>query len=283
MSDDATPRLALPYVAAAQAQKHLTVNEGLARLDGYVACAIETRQLAAQPSAPAEGALYMTPAGATGADWATRPVGALLRAEAGAWFPLAVFPGLFVYVKDENRIIIRTTTAEWKGVGTFVGSLTNLTMAGIGTAADAANPLTVRAATSLFTAATTGVQVKLNKTAPADTASLLYQTGFGGRAEIGLCGDDKLHVKVSPDGATWAEAMVVDGAGRTGLGVSAPTSRLQVDGAVRVKSHLKAALPSASAEGAGAMIYVSDDAAGATLAFSDGTTWRRVHDRAVVA
>ena len=31
------------------------------------------------------------------------------------------------------------------------------------------------------------------------------------------------------------------------------------------------------------IIYVSDETGGATLAFSDGTNWRRVQDRAIVA
>lgn len=32
-----------------------------------------------------------------------------------------------------------------------------------------------------------------------------------------------------------------------------------------------------------AYIYVSDETGGATLAFSDGTNWRRVQDRAIIA
>lgn len=31
------------------------------------------------------------------------------------------------------------------------------------------------------------------------------------------------------------------------------------------------------------LIYVSDETGGATLAFSDGTNWRRVQDRAIVS
>lgn len=33
----------------------------------------------------------------------------------------------------------------------------------------------------------------------------------------------------------------------------------------------------------GRQIYVSDEVGGATLAFSDGTNWRRVQDRAIVS
>jgi hypothetical protein len=88
MSDpftDATPRLALPYLAAGQAHKHLTLNEAMARLDALVQASAESRALAAQPAAPAEGVLYLLPAGATGADWAGRPAGVLMRRDAGAW------------------------------------------------------------------------------------------------------------------------------------------------------------------------------------------------------
>lgn len=44
-----------------------------------------------------------------------------------------------------------------------------------------------------------------------------------------------------------------------------------------------ATLPSASEAGAGKMIYVSNEAGGPVLAFSDGSNWRRVTDRAVVS
>lgn len=44
----------------------------------------------------------------------------------------------------------------------------------------------------------------------------------------------------------------------------------------------KADLPSAS-DYLRCIIYVSDDVGGATIAFSDGSDWRRVQDRAVIA
>ena len=79
MSDDATPRLALPYLAAAQAQKHVTMNAALALLDGLVQTAVESRSVAAEPASPADGAIYILPAGASGADWSGRAPGAVMR------------------------------------------------------------------------------------------------------------------------------------------------------------------------------------------------------------
>jgi hypothetical protein len=52
---------------------------------------------------------------------------------------------------------------------------------------------------------------------------------------------------------------------------------------LKAPSYTVAGVPSASTKGAGAMIYVSNETGGAVLAFSDGTAWRRVTDRAVIA
>ncbi|TPW01478.1 MAG: hypothetical protein FD125_2545, partial [bacterium] len=85
MSDDHSARLALPYLAAGQMQKHVTLNEALTRLDAIVQTVVVSRTTTAQPGAPADGALWILPSGAAGADWSMRPAGALMRAEGGGW------------------------------------------------------------------------------------------------------------------------------------------------------------------------------------------------------
>ena len=51
-----TANLALPLLEAGQAQKHVTVNEALARLDALVQLSVVSATTAAEPGAPAEGA-----------------------------------------------------------------------------------------------------------------------------------------------------------------------------------------------------------------------------------
>ena len=219
MSDDATPRLALPYLAAGQAQKHLTLNEALAALDGLVQTAVESRAVAAEPAAPADGALYLLPAARTGAEWSLHPPGSLLRFEAGGWTRLAAPDGLVALVGDEGRLILRRAGA-WVDLADALGALQNLERLGLGTAADAVNPLSAKLNKALFAArgAAEGgdgdLRITLNKEAAGDVLSLLFQTGFSGRAEVGLIGDDRLAVKTSVDGSAWSAALVVDGAGR---------------------------------------------------------------------
>lgn len=105
MFDDVTPRLGLPYVAAAQAQKHIPINESLARLDGLVQLAVESRLVAAQPASPAAGGVWILPVAASGSAWTGQPAGTLMRFEAGAWEPLAPAEGVLAWVKDENQIV----------------------------------------------------------------------------------------------------------------------------------------------------------------------------------
>jgi hypothetical protein len=103
-----------------------------------------------------------------------------------------------------------------------------MALLGVGTTSDAANPLAVKAGNVLLAATSTPVgtgdlRMKLNKDATGNTLSQLYQSGYSGRAETGLIGNDRYAVKVSPDGAGWKVALDIDSA--TGV-VTAPQGLL---------------------------------------------------------
>ena len=102
MSDDQTARLGLPYLAAGQMQKHVTLNEALTRLDAVVQTAIVSRTEASQPAGPPDGALYILPENATGSVWDGQPEGALLRAEGGGWSIVEAPDGLIALVLDRR-------------------------------------------------------------------------------------------------------------------------------------------------------------------------------------
>lgn len=69
MSD--TPHLSLPLLAAAQAQKHVTMNEALHRLDALAAPVAQSADLVAPPEAAGAGDVYLVPQGAIG-PWSGR-------------------------------------------------------------------------------------------------------------------------------------------------------------------------------------------------------------------
>lgn len=217
MSDDFSARLALPYLAAGQMQKHVTLNTALTRLDALLQAAVVSRTVAVQPTAPGDGDLYILPEGASGAAWAGRSAGDLLRHEAGAWSAVPAPEGMIAVVLDAEEAVVRaddgwTPLAEWLG-GRDELSVSRL---GINTTADGANPFAAKINKLLFTALSAGeggdgdLRMTLNKEGAADVLSLLFQSGYGGRAELGLVGDDDLSLKVSADGGSWRTALKVE-------------------------------------------------------------------------
>lgn len=69
MAGNETDRLGLPLLQAAQAQKHVTVNEALMRLDGLVGLVLQSLDAALPPAVVVDGQCWHVPAGA-GGDWA---------------------------------------------------------------------------------------------------------------------------------------------------------------------------------------------------------------------
>ena len=66
---DHTPELSLPYLMAAQSQKHVTYNEAMRALDALVQQMALDKDLATPPGSPANGDRYIVAASPTGA-WA---------------------------------------------------------------------------------------------------------------------------------------------------------------------------------------------------------------------
>ncbi len=81
---------------------------------------------------------------------------------------------------------------------------------GVGTAPDPNNPLSVYGASALFNG--TNFSLTVNKAASTDTASLIFEDGFSGRAQLGLNGSDNFSFKVSANGSSWTTAIALDAA-----------------------------------------------------------------------
>ncbi len=215
MSDERSARLDLTYLVASQLQKHVTLNETLTRLDALVQTAVVSRSVTTQPLASVDGAMWILPEQAAGTDWSLRPTGALMRHERDGWTEHPCPDGMMVVVLDEGEVVLRRDGA-WIPLAQTFDELGNLTRLGIGTTADAANPFAAKLNKALWTAMETpdggdgDLRFTLNKQGSADVLSLLFQSGYGGRTEMGLVGEDDFTLKVSPDGGTWHEAMRID-------------------------------------------------------------------------
>ena len=206
---DRSPLLDLPYIQPSQAQKHVTHNEALRRLDVLVQLNVKGIGNTTPPAAPAEGDVYALGLGADGV-WSGQDT-MLAAFQDGSWFFVQPQTGWRTW--DAQSDVLRVWDgSSWTPVGAEPETLSQL---GVNATADPVNRLSVSSDATLFNHDGSGHQLKLNKSNAAETASLLYQSSFSGRAEMGLAGNNDFSVKVSADGNAWTDAVVVDNA--TGL------------------------------------------------------------------
>ena len=248
-------RLALPLIQPAQAQKHVTHNAAIEMLDALVQLTLQAIDATTPPVAPAEGEAWALGPAPTGA-WAGQP-GMVASFRGGGWLFLTPQTGWQAWVTGLGDIRVYDGTT-WVAIGgSGAPSFQNLPGVGINATSDATNKLAVSADATLLNHAGGGHQLKINKSAPPDTASLLFQSGFSGRAEMGLAGADDFAIKVS-DGVTWFPGLSVLGA----------------SGAVRIDQILT--LPPRSEPSGGVAGDIYFDSTLAKLRCHDGAVWQNL-------
>jgi hypothetical protein len=266
---DSSARLAMPYMQQGQAQKHVTHNEALELLDILVQLTVEAFDADEPPAAPQDGQVWaLGPAPV--AAWSGQSPGTLAAWANGGW--------LFIQPKAGWRAARGAEMRLWTGsawVGPQAEGLENVSGLGVNAAHDEENRLAVSSPAALFSHAGGDHRLKINKAAAGDTASLLLQSGFSGRAEIGLAGGDDLTVKVSADGASWTTALSIDAStGKPDLRGGAT-----IDGARAF--HRKNIVGTVSQSGGvptGAVIEQGANANGSFVRFADGTQicWKQL-------
>ncbi|MCF6367652.1 DUF2793 domain-containing protein [Rhizobium halophilum] len=200
----ATPNLNLPFILPSQAQKHVTHNEALLTLDALVHLTIAGEQ-AAPPSSAEDGAAFAVGPDPS-AEWNGRQ-GHVATWQDGAWNFLLPREGWRAWFVSDLALKV-FTGGQWRDILPTAASFERL---GIAASPDETNRLAVSAAASLFTHAGSGHQLKINKQAPTDNATLVFQSGWVGHAEIGLAGDNALSFS---DGNAWRTALAIDPSGR---------------------------------------------------------------------
>ena len=263
-----SPNLIMPFIDAAQSQKHVTHNEALRVLDAAVQLSVIDRDLTAPPGSPSDGDRYIPASGATG-DWSGKDLN-IAAFQDGAWAFLVPREGWLVWVADEDKLLV-WDGSSWIEAGN-VASLNPASggLVGVNATADTTNRLSVKAPAALFDAETDDFFFKGNKNAAGDTVGYQLQQGFTTYAEFGLVGNNDLSFKTS-DGTSFFTSFKLNNA----------DGEMEMEQPLRLKAYAKASLPSASP--AGRLIWVFDDADGAQVAYSDGGGWKRIADGTAVA
>ena len=163
-----TPKLDLPYIQPAQAQKHVTHNEAIERLDVLTQLIVNGFDATDPPSVPVEGETYALSANPTGS-WASN-ANEIAFFSGNGWLFIPPVTGWRAYGEGELRI--------WDGAAwaSAIPSLDAVDMLGVNTSADLTNRLSVSSDATLLNNAGSGHQLKINKASAGDTASLLFQS-----------------------------------------------------------------------------------------------------------
>lgn len=266
---DTTANLDLPRILPAQAQKHVTHNEALQLLDAVVQLVVQGFDADTPPATPGEGEVWALGAVPTGA-WEGQAGRLAVRAGTG-WLFATPRPGWRAWGRAEADLRI------WDGAGW--GSLfAGRAGLGINTGFDAANRLSVAAPATLLSHEGAGHQLKINKAGAAETAALLFQSGWSGRAEMGLAGNDDFSVKVSADGSSWIAALTLN---RTnghlgGAAVQQSASDITAGRLMRAdygfcRGNILGTVGQAAGVPTGAVIERGTNANGDYVRFADGT------------
>ncbi len=199
-----SPGLGLPYLRPSQAQKHVTHNQALQRLDQLVQLRLNSVDALTPPALPDPGDMHALGASPTGV-W-TGQGDQLASWDGTAWQFLSPHEGWLAWdlAAAKLRVWSATLTA-WARL-----EPTQLAQLGVATSADAVNRLAVSAPETLLTHDGGGHQLKINKASDTETASLLFQSNWTGHAELGLAGDTAFVLKLSSDGTSWTEMLRAD-------------------------------------------------------------------------
>lgn len=207
-----SPNLSLSYLLPNQAQKHVTVNDTFRQLDVVVQLAVVSDDTALQPASPEEGACYILPAEATGADWSGMQAHSIAAFQDSAWQEHVPKPGWIAWNAQSHSLQVFNGGA-WSALeGGVPGTLA---MLGINTVASSGARLSVKSNSALFshddvTPGTGDMRLQVNRESALGTASLIFQNDYSGRAELGLAGDDHFRIRLSEDGASWDDYLMIE-------------------------------------------------------------------------
>jgi Protein of unknown function (DUF2793) len=198
---DTTTRLDLPYILPAQAQKHVTHNEALLRLDAVIQLVIDSDSLD-PPASPSEGETHWI--GGTGTGAFAGHDGTLAVRQDGAWTFITPRAGWQAVFRDMGELKI-FDGSDWQSPA--LPEDLSLDRLGVAGTADAYNRLLVQSPGSLFNHAGASHRMTINKASTGETASLILQSNWQARTEMGLAGEDSFSFKMFGDATGWRQAI----------------------------------------------------------------------------
>ena len=144
-----TPNLSLPYIAASQAQKHVTHNDALYLLDIIVQLGVQSHESGTPPASPMVTERHIVGAGGS-AEWAGHDNDIAVY-EGPGWHFVTPVSGMMAFDLNATLLIV-FDGVEWSPVPAALtaANFENLAGIGVNAASDATNRLALSAPATLF-------------------------------------------------------------------------------------------------------------------------------------
>ncbi len=200
-----------PYLAEGQAQKHVTVNETIRKLDAVVQLTVESATTIVEPDTPSDGQTYIIPPGKTGTSWAAFTNNAIGYYRDGAWEQITPREGWLAWVRDDEELVVYNGTG-WDQVTS--GTLGTAAAEDIGTSG--ANVPLLNAVNTWGDNQYFSGAVGVGTATPNKKLSVTEDIAFG---EDGAARATSRYIGVGDAGLTgfWKAAMEVDAIGVNGI------------------------------------------------------------------
>jgi hypothetical protein len=194
-----TERFGFPYIAADQAQKHVTHNAALDMLDATLGGIVASATTTIAPGSPVEGEAYIVPAGASG--FGAAAAGDIAIWSGGAWAVSPPFFGRRTLALDTGIRYVFAGSFGWRE-GDTAGLLSGATLG-----------LAIREATLTLT----GASVTATGLLPARAIVL----GVAAKTTVAITGASSYNVGDAGDGARYGGSLGI-ALGSNNIGVVGP-------------------------------------------------------------
>ncbi len=199
-----TPNLKMEMLHANQAQKEVTMNENLVRIDAILNNGAMSKSLIDAPNSPKDGQLFVVAQGASkngkNAKWPASEAGHLAYFSNLAWHFFEPKEGLILWVIDENQSFVFT-----KGKWTNLVKQNELTLENFSSC-----EMQLPKMQSEMKNEDGSSRMFLDKQGTEKFASHIFRNSFKGMAEFGLLGNDHFGLKVSDDGKNFKKSFEIN-------------------------------------------------------------------------
>lgn len=204
-------KLDLPYILASQADKHVTFNQAMDVLNQHVQNGVASKTTMSPPLNPNPGIRYLVPVASAGAWLGKAHNIAVWRDDAWDFYP--TWDDYCLWIGDEAHLAVRVGSS-WTAITNKDLVALKASRFGINGEASEAERLVVQSDSILLShdlarPGSGNMHLKLNKSAAAKSASILFQSNYDGKAELGLLGNNNFAIKI-PIGAGWDTPMLIN-------------------------------------------------------------------------